>query len=181
MFFGFASRFEDKMYQIPDHVEAVIFDFSNVLYMDQSGAYTFQDALHELYDRGITVVISDIHDRKYKLLEGIGVIPHLIDDRHIFMNVERALHWLNQPGHIEDDMSHEEELYIPPVFSPNGDGIDDYWEIKNIHRYPNCKVMVYTKTNIVVFDQQGGYRSPWDDAKLPPRTAWPKSVPGEPR
>ena len=166
MFFGFASRFENKILKIPENIKAVLFDFSNVLYMDQSGAYTFKDAIQTLHDRNITIVISDVGKTKMDLLQGIGVVPDLIDKKHIFETEERAIHWLNQPGHIENSFKHDEELYIPSAFSPNNDGIDDCWEIKNIHKYPKCNLMVYTKTNIMVFEQIGGYNQPWDGKNL---------------
>ena len=33
---------------------------------------------------------------------------------------------------------------IPNTFTPNGDGINDYWEIQYLKDYPNAKVQVFT-------------------------------------
>ena len=166
MFFGFASRFQDKIDAIPKGVKAVVFDFSNVLYLDQSGAYTFRDAVQTLDEKKVNIVISNARNFQLEMFQGINVIPSLIDEKHIFDNVEEAIHWLDQPGHIENIFDQDEELYIPPDFSPDGDGVNDFWEIRNIDKYPNCNVIVYTKTNILVYESKGGYTTPWDGTNL---------------
>ncbi|MDX9696655.1 MAG: gliding motility-associated C-terminal domain-containing protein, partial [Bacteroidales bacterium] len=50
--------------------------------------------------------------------------------------------------------------FIPNVFasggfSPNGDGINDYWNIEGIDDFPNNLVEVYTRWGIKVFSQKG--------------------------
>ncbi|RYE14739.1 MAG: PKD domain-containing protein, partial [Sphingobacteriales bacterium] len=50
---------------------------------------------------------------------------------------------------------------IPNVFSPNGDGINDRWIIEYLDTYPNCKVVVFTKTGQKVFESRG-YKVPWN-------------------
>lgn len=166
MFFGFASRFQEKINALPDTVKAVVFDFSNVLYLDQSGAYTLRDAIKILKEKGINTIFSDAHDFKLKMFKGIQVIPDLVDEKHIFGNVEEAIHWLDQPGHIDNVFDQDEELYIPPDFSPDGDGINDFWELRNIDKYPKCDVIIYTKTNILIHESKGGYHTPWDGNNL---------------
>lgn len=47
------------------------------------------------------------------------------------------------------------------VFTPNGDGINDTWNISNIHHFPNGKVVVYDRWGQVVHEQQGIYEL-WD-------------------
>ena len=50
---------------------------------------------------------------------------------------------------------------IPTVFTPNGDGINDVWRIKNYEVYPNMQVEVYTKWGRSVFSSVG-YNNPWN-------------------
>ena len=50
---------------------------------------------------------------------------------------------------------------IPNAFSPNGDGINDYWEIKHLSTYPAATVAVYNRYGQFVF-QSKGYGKPWD-------------------
>ncbi|MBO9674221.1 MAG: gliding motility-associated C-terminal domain-containing protein [Sphingobacteriaceae bacterium] len=49
----------------------------------------------------------------------------------------------------------------PTAFSPNGDGVNDQWNIKNIGLYPNCRVEVFNRGGNRVFSSVG-YQTPWD-------------------
>ncbi|MDF2449591.1 MAG: hypothetical protein K0R26_2095 [Bacteroidota bacterium] len=49
---------------------------------------------------------------------------------------------------------------ITNVFSPNGDGINDYWYIENIQYYPNNEVTVYNIYGNIVFNQKN-YANDW--------------------
>jgi len=51
---------------------------------------------------------------------------------------------------------------VPNAFSPNGDGINDKWDITNLKDYPNCVVEVYNRYGQVVYRSFGGYQNPWD-------------------
>jgi len=50
---------------------------------------------------------------------------------------------------------------IPNIFSPNGDGIHDKWEIKYLESYPGCTVDIYNRYGQLVFHSVG-YSNPWD-------------------
>jgi gliding motility-associated-like protein len=50
---------------------------------------------------------------------------------------------------------------IPNAFSPNGDGINDKWEITSLESYPGCTVDVYNRYGQVIF-RSVGYTKPWD-------------------
>ena len=53
-------------------------------------------------------------------------------------------------------------IYVPDVFSPNGDGINDKWEITNIRNFPDAEVTVYDRWGETVFYQTKGNVTPWD-------------------
>ncbi|GEO06568.1 hypothetical protein AAE02nite_42320 [Adhaeribacter aerolatus] len=54
------------------------------------------------------------------------------------------------------------DLEIPNGFTPNGDGINDTWAIKNLSQlYPRCKVSVYNRWGNLVFESVG-YSWEWD-------------------
>ena len=61
-------------------------------------------------------------------------------------------------------------IEIYNAFTPNGDGKNDVWNIKNIEHYPNCQVLVYDQWGVKVFESTG-YEKPWDgkykDKELP--------------
>lgn len=46
-------------------------------------------------------------------------------------------------------------LNIPNAFSPNGDGVNDWWEIPGITRYPNAQVTIYNRWGHLIYDQIG--------------------------
>ncbi|SFE06436.1 gliding motility-associated C-terminal domain-containing protein [Chitinophaga sp. CF118] len=50
---------------------------------------------------------------------------------------------------------------VPNVFSPNGDQINDRWEIPNLSDYPGCTVEVFNRYGQRVFNSLG-YETPWD-------------------
>jgi gliding motility-associated-like protein len=53
---------------------------------------------------------------------------------------------------------------IPNTFTPNNDGIHDFWDINYLYTYPNNRVQVFTKTGQLVFESKG-YSKPWDGTK----------------
>jgi gliding motility-associated-like protein len=50
---------------------------------------------------------------------------------------------------------------IANAFTPNGDGINDYWQISNIENYPSAIVQVFTRYGQKVFESKG-YSTPFD-------------------
>ncbi|MDA7820050.1 BspA family leucine-rich repeat surface protein [Flavobacteriaceae bacterium] len=49
---------------------------------------------------------------------------------------------------------------IVSFFSPNSDGVNDTWQVKEIDRYPNNQVWIFTRTGYEVFNTQN-YRNDW--------------------
>ncbi|NOY36126.1 MAG: T9SS type B sorting domain-containing protein, partial [Chlorobi bacterium] len=52
-------------------------------------------------------------------------------------------------------------IKIFDAFTPNGDNINDLWEIQGIQAYPNCTVQVFNTWGVMVFSSRG-YPEPWD-------------------
>jgi gliding motility-associated-like protein len=52
-------------------------------------------------------------------------------------------------------------LVIPNAFSPNGDGVNDKWEIPHLDSYPNAKIWVYDRSGRLVFESIN-YTTAWD-------------------
>jgi gliding motility-associated-like protein len=65
----------------------------------------------------------------------------------------------------EQEASFLLEQPLAPVlytgFSPNGDGFNETFQIRNIHRYPNNKLTVMSRWGDVVFEM-AGYDNTWD-------------------
>lgn len=55
-------------------------------------------------------------------------------------------------------------LIIPTAFTPDGDGVNDWWEIPDIGFFPNHNVAVYNRWGSLIYQSgNGNYQSiPWD-------------------
>jgi gliding motility-associated-like protein len=53
------------------------------------------------------------------------------------------------------------KITVPNTFTPNNDGINDFWDIRFLDRYPSCRVEVYSTTGQPVW-RSTGYVKPWD-------------------
>lgn len=47
------------------------------------------------------------------------------------------------------------ELKIPNSITPNGDGVNDTWVIKNLENYPKANVQIFTRAGILVYSARG--------------------------
>ena len=50
---------------------------------------------------------------------------------------------------------------IPNVFSPNGDGVHDRWEIGYLNKFPGATVKVFNRYGQLIYNVIG-YAVPWD-------------------
>ncbi len=50
---------------------------------------------------------------------------------------------------------------IPNTFTPNGDGVNDTWNIKYLDSYPDCTVQIFNRWGTAIYSSVG-YPSPWD-------------------
>jgi gliding motility-associated-like protein len=50
---------------------------------------------------------------------------------------------------------------VPNAFSPNGDGINDTWNIQYLDSYPGCTVELFDRHGHSLFTSYG-YTKPWD-------------------
>ena len=65
------------------------------------------------------------------------------------------------------------DIAIPNAFTPNGDGINDQWNIPALSNFPNCIVNIYNRYGALLYNSRG-YSKPWDGnyngSKLPVAT-----------
>ncbi|MBD1393452.1 NHL domain-containing protein [Mucilaginibacter glaciei] len=52
-------------------------------------------------------------------------------------------------------------IILPNTFTPNGDGVNDFWNLPVLVNYPDCLVSIYNRYGKLVF-QSVGYSKPWD-------------------
>ena len=53
-------------------------------------------------------------------------------------------------------------IEIPDIITPNNDGYNDTWQIKNIDLFPNAEVFVFTRWGKLVFNTKNIAANPWN-------------------
>ena len=90
-------------------------------------------------------------------------VPDVIDfDRDgdgINNDFDNAPDLYNPSQEFADDENHI-KLIFQDFFSPNGDGVNDNFEIGEIQRYPNNKIWIYDSVGNLVFETKG-YDNSW--------------------
>ena len=62
---------------------------------------------------------------------------------------------LDLDGHPEYlDMELDCSLFIPEAFSPNGDGVHDFFQIYCIQQYPDAKLLIFNRAGIKLFEKE---------------------------
>jgi gliding motility-associated-like protein/uncharacterized repeat protein (TIGR01451 family) len=91
---------------------------------------------------GITPMISPLEDITYTLhvLSNAGCGPEATDD--VFVRVYK-------------------KVTIPNTFTPNGDAVNDTWEVGALDTYPEATTQVFNRYGSVVFSSLG-YPKAWD-------------------
>jgi gliding motility-associated-like protein len=74
----------------------------------------------------------------------------------------RTLNFTNKALYLTKKVTKEtKSVVIPNVFSPNGDNINDVWNIKALKDYDNCIVEIFNRWGQLLF-RSYGYQQPWD-------------------
>ena len=75
---------------------------------------------------------------------------------------KRNIELTNMPIYISKKVSSiKEKPFIPNVFSPNGDGINDVWQIDFLWNHPECRVEIFDRNGQKIYSSIG-YSSPWN-------------------
>ncbi len=63
-----------------------------------------------------------------------------------------------------DSMTVTVEDLVDPVggFSPNGDGVNEFFLIDRIDRYPNAIVQIFNRWGNLIYESSAGYTNPWN-------------------
>ncbi|MEY3452219.1 MAG: hypothetical protein RL711_2047, partial [Bacteroidota bacterium] len=78
-------------------------------------------------------------------------------------------------------VSFEIQMSPPLIFSPNGDGKNDFWMIEGIDYFPNATIEIFNQWGLKVYAKTGEYlASPWDGGDLPIATYYYTIVPNVP-
>lgn len=70
--------------------------------------------------------------------------------------------WGTAEVNIQVDNSGDLPIEVPRMFSPNNDGIDDFWVISNIQNLTECHLIVFARNGQKVLERTNGYSNDWD-------------------
>ncbi|WP_111682769.1 SulP family inorganic anion transporter [Winogradskyella tangerina] len=94
LFFGFTSHFQEEIKNIPEGVKALIIRMDRVPYIDQSGLYALENAVLDLEQRDVQVLLTAIQEQPKDKLISIDIVPDLISEEHIFDNIQEAFAYI---------------------------------------------------------------------------------------
>ncbi len=115
------------------------------VHLTAEGALTYQWNHPELMDNSLSSTpIATVFDSTLFVVVGKNA-DGCIDSASVFISIP--------PGN---------DLNITPMklFSPNGDGIDDEWIVKNIESYPESSLTIYNSNGRIVY-QANPYKNDW--------------------
>ncbi|MCZ4409866.1 HYR domain-containing protein [Cryomorphaceae bacterium 1068] len=62
---------------------------------------------------------------------------------------------------LTDSLTIKVFIKIPNTITPDGDNVNDVWNIPEIHKYPDVTVTIFNRWGVEVFSSTG-YNEPWD-------------------
>ncbi|GAB3998177.1 hypothetical protein GCM10028807_45160 [Spirosoma daeguense] len=71
----------------------------------------------------------------------------------------------NKSGCVTKDTIHitvYARVWVPDAFSPNGDGLNDIWDLPGIEAFPDAIVTVFNRWGEIVYSSDKGYHNPFD-------------------
>lgn len=96
LFFGFTSRFQNEIKNIPNTIKVLIIRMDRVPYIDQSGLYALENAIMDLEKNGVEVYLTALQEQPKDKLVSIDIIPDLISEKHIFETIGEAYSFLKK-------------------------------------------------------------------------------------
>lgn len=122
IFFGFVSSFQTIIQNLPE-LQVLVIRLGRVPYIDQSGLYAMEDAIHDLQGRGIAVVFTGMNDQVKSMMERINLVPGLVDEKYCFPTFKECRSWLGTRLELGDlEKVSGEQLNEPPRV---GDNVDE--------------------------------------------------------
>jgi len=80
-------------------------------------------------------------------------IPSLCDEATVIITVLPDTECDQVPGYDDDEYTTECTLLIPEGFSPNGDGVHDFFKVFCIHKYPNAIMRIFDRAGNKLFEK----------------------------
>jgi len=94
IFFGSITKFKEVMNDVPQDARIVIIRMRLVSFMDQSGLYAMEEAIKDLQNRGVEVLMTIIQPQPMYMLRTLNVIPAVVPEDHTFPTFEECVNYL---------------------------------------------------------------------------------------
>ncbi len=76
----------------------------------------------------------------------------IVSDKNIAFVVKDSLAWSNSVARTLSITEVFPELELVSAFTPNGDGVNDVWDIVNLHYYSNIKISIFNQNGVRIFN-----------------------------
>lgn len=96
---------------------------------------------------------SNIANPKFLAKQNISFTLTVMDSTQTCSSTDNVMIFVERP------------IIIVNTFSPNGDGVNDGWVIRNIESFPKCLVKIYNRWGSLVW-QSHSYPNPWDGTNM---------------
>lgn len=111
--FGFITGFKELTKLLPDNVQLVVIRMERVPYMDQSGLYALEEAVFDLHQKKVCVVLTDAGTQPLDMMRQIQLVPDIIPEEHCFDEFGDFVQWLGEVGRTNPELLFfEEELAV---------------------------------------------------------------------
>lgn len=108
MFFGFTAHFQELIHNLDENICTLIIRMDRVPHIDQSGLYAMEEAILDLTQQGVMVVLTGVHPQPHDMLRTIDIVPDLLSEDRIFETFEDSIPWLK--AHLVKDQ--EKGTYV---------------------------------------------------------------------
>jgi SulP family sulfate permease len=88
LFFGMVSGFQNIIKSIPSNIKVVVIRMDKVPYVDQSGLYAMEEAIHNLKSKNIDVLIVGLYGQTKNMFDKIDIVPGLVSENNCFDTIE---------------------------------------------------------------------------------------------
>jgi SulP family sulfate permease len=75
--------------------DVLIIRMERVPHIDQSGLYAMEDALLDLKQRGVTVLLTGVNPQPMDMLRRIDIVPALVSEAQVFESLDASIDWVN--------------------------------------------------------------------------------------
>ncbi|MBT5872753.1 MAG: SulP family inorganic anion transporter [Candidatus Latescibacteria bacterium] len=110
MFFGFTTRFQELVKSLDNDIRILVIRMDRVPYVDQSGLYALEEAILQLEQKEVHVLMTGLHVQPRDMLKRIDIIPDLVPENHLFDDFNHCEDWIH--SHIQSNSTAETDTEV---------------------------------------------------------------------